>query len=447
MFRHMIPCLLILAVALQAGQTAGAQEKTAVKKTAKKKTAAKKTADKHEGHKHEGHSHEGHDHGKKTAVKKTAKKKTAAKKTEDKHKGHKHDGHDHEGHKHEGHEHGKKTPDKPAAIKFAKVNKEFSDFRAKAQKLVAEYQKAKSGSKEQAEIRKQFEKLNTEHQKLLSRLGSAAEAAYKESPNTNPEAAKVMMGMISNDLDTDNYLSARKRSDLLLKHKCKEKGLFDMAGMAAYGMDDFDTAEKHFKQAKENKAITRKSNNYLMSIDKMKEAWKKEKEIRAKEAKADDLPRVKFETSKGNLVLELYENEAPQAVGNFVNLVEKGFYNGLTFHRVIPGFMAQGGCPDGNGTGGPGYKIYCECYEDDHRKHFSGTLSMAHAGRDSGGSQFFLTFLATPHLNGKHTAFGRVIEGMGVLSKIKSAQGNPDKIIKATMVRQRKHKYLPTKVK
>ena len=112
--------------------------------------------------------------------------------------------------------------------------------------------------------------------------------------------------------------------------------------------------------------------------------------------------------------------------------------------------MAQGGCPNGTGAGGPGYAIPCECYREDYRRHFSGTLSMAHAGRDTGGSQFFLTFLATPHLDGKHTAFGRVIDGMDVLASLaKVDPQNPDpslqpsQIVKATVLRKRDHAYEP----
>jgi cyclophilin family peptidyl-prolyl cis-trans isomerase len=115
--------------------------------------------------------------------------------------------------------------------------------------------------------------------------------------------------------------------------------------------------------------------------------------------------------------------------------------------------MAQGGDPGGDGTGGPGYHIYCECYKDNYRKHFRGTLSMAHAGRDTGGSQFFITFVPTPQLNGRHTAFGRVIEGMDVLAKIQRRDPDaapplpqPDTIVKAEVIRKRDHKYVPTKV-
>ena len=103
--------------------------------------------------------------------------------------------------------------------------------------------------------------------------------------------------------------------------------------------------------------------------------------------------------------------------------MEKKFYDGLTFHRVIPGFMAQGGDPKGDGTGGPGYTIPDECYQENHRNHFRGSLSMANTGqRDTGGSQFFLTFVPTAHLDGKHTVFGRVIEGMDVLAKLQRCE-------------------------
>lgn len=123
-----------------------------------------------------------------------------------------------------------------------------------------------------------------------------------------------------------------------------------------------------------------------------------------------------IETDKGTIVLELFEKDAPNTVANFVKLIHEGFYDGLKFHRVISNFMIQGGCPIGNGTGGPGYKIKCEI---NPRKHLKGTLSMAHAGKDTGGSQFFITHSPQPHLDGVHTVFGQVIEGMDVVNKIK----------------------------
>jgi len=164
-----------------------------------------------------------------------------------------------------------------------------------------------------------------------------------------------------------------------------------------------------------------------------------EKETAKKENAKEKLPQVLLKTSKGDILLELYEDEAPNTVANFVNLVEKGFYDGLKFHRVIAGFMAQGGDPKGNGTGGPGYHIKCECTRKDHHKHERGVISMAHAGPNTGGSQFFITFEATPHLDGKHTVFGHVIKGLDVVDKLK--QG--DVIEKATVKQKRDHEYKP----
>lgn len=112
-------------------------------------------------------------------------------------------------------------------------------------------------------------------------------------------------------------------------------------------------------------------------------------------------------TDKGVIWIELYTEEVPNTVSNFVSLVNDGFYNGLNFHRVIHGFMAQGGCPTGTGTGGPDWAIACECDKNKH-KHIRGTLSMAHAGRNTGGSQFFICFVPCPHLDGEHTVFGGI---------------------------------------
>lgn len=118
------------------------------------------------------------------------------------------------------------------------------------------------------------------------------------------------------------------------------------------------------------------------------------------------------------IIIQFYPNEAPNTVANFEKLANSGFYNGVTFHRVIPGFVAQGGDPTGTGAGGPGYTIKCETEGNPH-KHVTGALSMAHAGKDTGGSQFFICHEPQPHLDGVHTVFGQVIEGMDAVLRIK----------------------------
>ena len=127
----------------------------------------------------------------------------------------------------------------------------------------------------------------------------------------------------------------------------------------------------------------------------------------------------KINTDKGTMVVEFYEKDAPNTVNNFVKLAKEGFYKDLNFHRVIPGFVAQGGCPNGRGDGGPGYKIDCEL-NGENQFHDRGVLSMAHAGRNTGGSQFFIvhTRNATQHLDRNHTCFGKIVEGLDTIEKI-----------------------------
>ena len=132
---------------------------------------------------------------------------------------------------------------------------------------------------------------------------------------------------------------------------------------------------------------------------------------------------------KGDIVIELFEKEAPGTVANFEKLITEGFYDNLIFHRVIPGFVAQGGCPLGTGVGGPGYTIKDELIGNPH-KHERGALSMAHRGPNTGGSQFFIVFEPQPHLDGVHTVFGQVNEGMDVVDKIE--QG--DRMLKVEVV-------------
>jgi peptidyl-prolyl cis-trans isomerase B (cyclophilin B) len=114
--------------------------------------------------------------------------------------------------------------------------------------------------------------------------------------------------------------------------------------------------------------------------------------------------KATMKTEKGDICIEFFDEDAPNTVKNFKNLIQDGFYDGLNFHRVIPNFVIQGGCPNGTGTGGPGYHIPCEI---NTQKHLTGSLSMAHAGKDTGGSQFFICHSPQPHLDGVHTVFGK----------------------------------------
>lgn len=133
------------------------------------------------------------------------------------------------------------------------------------------------------------------------------------------------------------------------------------------------------------------------------------------------MQKATIKTEKGDMTVEFFPEDAPGTVKNFVELSEKGYYDGLTFHRVIDDFVIQGGCPKGDGTGGPGYTIDCEL-DGDNQYHDRGVLSMAHAGRDTGGSQFFICHNRknTAHLDRRHTVFGKVVEGLDVIDEIKA---------------------------
>lgn len=145
------------------------------------------------------------------------------------------------------------------------------------------------------------------------------------------------------------------------------------------------------------------------------------------------MKKAEIHTDKGVMKVEFYEKDAPGTVENFTKLAKDGYYDGLTFHRVIPDFMIQGGCPDGTGAGGPGYNIDCEL-DGDNQYHDRGVLSMAHAGRNTGGSQFFVCHSRTntAHLDRNHTCFGKVVEGVEVIDNI--SQG--DKIVSITVIEE-----------
>lgn len=317
-------------------------------------------------------------------------------------------------------------------------------------KLKLKYAVAQPAAEKDA-LDKQYDALLDEGNKLIPQLREAGKKAYEKAPNADPQLTRFLVKLALDDAQNDHFKGASEVAELLIKNDCSEKVIYLAGAIAAFGLDDYKKATEYFKIAGEAGISPPPEINYAADAGPYQAYWEEEQKIREAEAAANDLPRVKLETTKGNIVVELFENEAPDTVGNFVSLVEAGKYDGTIFHRVLKGFMAQGGDPKGDGTGGPGYQIYCEIEGKKYRKHFAGSLSMAHAGKDTGGSQFFLTFRATPHLNEKHTCFGRVVQGMDVLEKLQRRDPMnpgpeaPDKIIKATVERKRDHAYVPRK--
>jgi len=308
---------------------------------------------------------------------------------------------------------------------------------------------------EAVEIQQEWDDLINQGERLIPGLRATGKTAYASAQGQDRAIERFLAKLLADDIAHDRYERALDLGTALVAGGCDKKEVFERTGVAAFCTNDFEAAETFFNRAQDAGGLTtEKGLNQLPRIDVYKSLWETEKELREKEAAANDLPRVKVTTNRGEMIVELFENEAPGTVGNFISLVEKKFYDKLDFHRVLPGFMAQGGCPQGTGFGGPGYMIKDETNVENHRKHFRGSLSMAHSeDKDSGGSQFFLTFLPTPNLDGEHTVFGRVIEGMDVLGEIQRIDPDkqedppvkPDVIIKIELIRKRDHEYKPTK--
>jgi cyclophilin family peptidyl-prolyl cis-trans isomerase len=381
------------------------------------------------------------------------------------------------------------------------ILKQWTELLARREKLLRavsqiedEFNAAKTFEAKQ-KVQANFEKLRAEFETEINPgLAQLASSLHKLDP-TDPVAAQFLIGkLLPNEnqetVSDGNYaeiitlVSGLTRSDkesqsivenilrILLQQwrqsqaaplldklaaaKDVNPRILTLDGMAHLYLGDFEKAAELTTRAVAAGAISPDVVDFQRVCQEYVGYWQREQELRAAEAKADDLPRVLLKTSKGDIVVELFENEAPNTVANFISLVEARKYDGVKFHRVIPGFMAQGGDPktldkdpNNDGQGGPGYRIACECYSENARMHFQGSLSMAHAGKDTGGSQFFITHAPTAHLNwaeGKqgssHTVFGRVINGLDVALALRKG----DKIESAKVIRKRDKAYVPVKV-
>lgn len=341
---------------------------------------------------------------------------------------------------------------RPKAAAFEQTFAEWKESLKELQAIQVRYQDARNDAAA-AEAAEAWEKQLAQCEQMLTDVRKTAIEAFREAPNEDETLTQLLLEMLADDAAADRYEQAYPIAKALAEQRgAANADLLSMVGEVCFCVNDFDGAADAFSRVQQQGgSLSDRAATYASLIDEYKQYWKEEQEARKRDAESN-LPRVSLKTNRGEIVLELFENEAPGTVGNFISLVEKKFYDGLTFHRVLEHFMAQGGCPQGTGTGGPGYEIYCECYQDNHRKHFRGSISMAHAGRDTGGSQFFLTFVPTHHLNGKHTVFGRVIDGIEVLGKLKRREPNaktaPDRIIEARVIRKDENKkYEPNRVK
>jgi cyclophilin family peptidyl-prolyl cis-trans isomerase len=337
-----------------------------------------------------------------------------------------------------------------AHAKFEQLQTQWMDL----ERQYHEAQKSRPDDKQLVAMRKSSDA-------LLDQLVGVGLDVYRADPKSYPVVNETLRAIATfhvlgdpNGDGGDQYEKALPLIKSLIDAGAAQSWpeLWTLGAVSAYATNDYPLAREYFAKAAtagnagNRGRLGQLAQGFQQSLETTSRNWQAEEKIRAAEKQADDLPRVKLTTTRGDIVIELFENEAPQATANFLTLVKQGFYSNVPFHRVLPGFMAQGGDPTGKGSGGPGYSIRCECHGANYRKHFRGSLSMAHAGRDTGGSQFFLTFVPTTYLDGRHTVFGRVVEGMDIAASLKrrdpdDARTKSDEIISAQVLRDRGHEY------
>lgn len=294
-------------------------------------------------------------------------------------------------------------------------------------------------------------------------LKEIAKRDFRSSPYGNPEIVEFLFKTLGRDVNRDRFDSANEICELLIDNYpasgSKDEnyyGVLKTAAYSAYRSNHFENAIKYFEQVADFSELTEEDLDVLRRVKQSVANWRRELAQRAEESDADDLPRIKFETTKGDIVMELFENNAPNSVANIISLVEAGFYDGVPFHHVKNLYGAQTGCPVGDGSGDPGYLIKNENTRPDARHHFRGSVSLIPHGQSTTtcGSQIFFSFVPRPDIDGEVTVCGRVVSGMDTLSKLQRieilpdqevAALTPDELIKAEVLRKRGHEYIPEK--
>lgn len=344
----------------------------------------------------------------------------------------------------------------PAAARYQKAQEAYKKAVQNVRELQKQYVKLETDEEEREEIGEKLQKYADFLTKLHPKLMDLAEDAWNEQPTRDPEMLRVIVEVLEVRLTMEEYERASKILEGLFAQKVQDilPDLYDAAGETAFMLNDFEKAGKYFTEAEAKNVLTERCKAFQKDLVYYRTAWAKETVLRDRDKTAGDLPRVELETTKGTIVLELYENEAPNTVANFVYLVEKGFYDGLYFELVIPGMFAESGRSMESADGGPGYMIRDEFDEKSMRTHYRGTISMANGGPNTAGSRFFLSFTPMREMDGKFVVFGRVVKGIDVLSQLQridpanpDPMAEPDQITNARVIRKRDHKYRPKVLK
>lgn len=298
----------------------------------------------------------------------------------------------------------------------------------------------------------------------FDRAVRAATRLLQHDPKADSQYADFLFAAARYRFDRDWYELTGEAAEALMAAEVKEPRLPEIAGVSFWATNRFDRAAEHLQTAIDNGFIEPKHRRLLESVGVYKPLWEREQQLRQEARENDDLPQVRITTTRGALVVELFEDQAPNTVANFISLAEQGFYDGLLFHQVIPSQIAMSGDPSGDASGNAGYRIADEVDRSDARATFRGSLVMArladprsNSGQtlpNSASSQFFFALMPLPWANREHTVFGRVIAGIGTLSALTRVnpsakkgedepEGPPDRILTIEVIRKRPHDYQP----
>jgi cyclophilin family peptidyl-prolyl cis-trans isomerase len=272
------------------------------------------------------------------------------------------------------------------------------------------------------------------------------------------DKSRLVYELFATNSDLDRYENNWELAQYLIDigYEDEQKEIYAMIGRNALALNDFAMAKKYYEKAAQVQVFPEMEQRVGVSVIEAEKKWPIEVEARKKDAEKGDLPRIEFETTKGKFVIEMFEDEAPNAVANIIHLVEKGFYTDMLFHRVEKHVVVQTGCPNGDGTGDAGYMIKGDHANPNTRPHFRGSVGLALAGSDpeTGGSQFYICRVPLNHLDGRFIIFGRIIEGMDTVEHLNEAVSSdkkeseepklvPDRILNAKVLRKRNHDYVP----
>jgi cyclophilin family peptidyl-prolyl cis-trans isomerase len=312
---------------------------------------------------------------------------------------------------------------------------------------------------EEKRYRSQWYELREQGFELYQSMLSAALDEFQADPQGKQALAEILFGALKRNVENDLYEGMLPIAQALDRVEFPAPELTAILAMCCLAENEFELA----RQPLEKLIATGSAPDELLRIyeelDSLTAAWQDELVRRERDAQGEPLPLASLETTKGTIVIELFENDAPEAVANFISLAEKGFYNYNAFFMVLSNLMAQTGCPKSDGSGGPGYFIPRESEEFTPRKLFRGSVSLAllEDMPDSGGSQFMIAYLPLSLLSEQSTVFGRVISGMPNVAKLNRIDPNekkeegeppvvPDEILSVEILRKRDHKYEPTRL-